>query len=112
MAHLIALAVGRSEKLNALIPCRKCLKFAYKIFSKNCFLPAFRPVVIAILLLVSVKINTLKARRFGNLARFHPEMALFPLSVVLRGFPLAAYPFVRLSENPCAALLNEKIPHF
>jgi len=34
---------------------------------------------------------------------FHPEMALFPLSVVLRGFPLAAYLCVRLSENPCVA---------
>jgi hypothetical protein len=34
---------------------------------------------------------------------FHPEMALFPMSVVLRGFPPAAYGCVRLGENPCAA---------
>jgi len=34
---------------------------------------------------------------------FHPEMALFPLTVVLRVFPSAAYFSVRLGENPCAA---------
>jgi hypothetical protein len=38
-----------------------------------------------------------------RLASFHPEMALFPLSVVLRGFPPATYLSVRLGENPCAA---------
>jgi len=31
---------------------------------------------------------------------------------VLRGLPSAAYPNVRLNENPCAALLIEKISHF
>jgi hypothetical protein len=40
------------------------------------------------------------------------EMALFPLSVVLRGFPPATYHPVRLGENPCGALLSEKISHF
>jgi hypothetical protein len=45
-------------------------------------------------------------------------MALFPISGVLRGFAPAACEKavcgvlrVRLNENPCAALLIEKIPH-
>jgi hypothetical protein len=45
-------------------------------------------------------------------------MALFTLSGVLRGFAPAAYEkavcgvrFVRLDENPCAALLIKKTPH-
>jgi hypothetical protein len=43
---------------------------------------------------------------------FDPEMAIFPMSGVLRGFPPATYKLVRLGENPCAALLTEKISHF
>jgi hypothetical protein len=39
-------------------------------------------------------------------------MALFPMSCVLGGFPACGVLQVRLGENPCAALLNEKIAHF
>jgi hypothetical protein len=39
-------------------------------------------------------------------------MALFPLSCVLRGFVGCGVLHVRLTANPCAALLNEKIAHF
>jgi len=41
----------------------------------------------------------------------HPEMALFPLSGVLRGFCACDVGKVRLGINPCAALLREKIAH-
>ena len=47
-----------------------------------------------------------------HITSFHPEKDLFPMSGVLRGLPSAAYPNVRLNENPCAALLIEKISHF
>ncbi len=47
---------------------------------------------------------------------FHPEMAFFPMSVVLREFAPAAFEEavcdvlrVRLDENSCAALLIKKI---
>lgn len=50
---------------------------------------------------------------------FHPEMAFFPMSVVLREFAPAAFEEaacdvlrVRLDENSCAALLLKKNPHF
>jgi hypothetical protein len=43
---------------------------------------------------------------------FHPEMAHFPMSCVLRGFSACDVPDVRLGGNPCAALLIEKIAHF
>jgi hypothetical protein len=43
---------------------------------------------------------------------FHPEMALFPMSCVLRGFSACDVLDVRLGGNPCAALLIEKIAHF
>jgi hypothetical protein len=36
-------------------------------------------------------------------------MALFPMICVLRGFPPAAYPNVRLNENHCAAFLIKKL---
>jgi hypothetical protein len=39
-------------------------------------------------------------------------MALFSLSGVLRGLTAATYDQVRLTVNPCAALLSEKIAHF
>jgi hypothetical protein len=49
---------------------------------------------------------------------FHPLMALFPMSGVLRGFAPAAYEkavcgvlYVHLNENPCAALLIRKTPY-
>jgi len=44
-------------------------------------------------------------------------MAFFPMSYVLRGFPFAAYAMYAFlsryagNENPCAALLIEKISH-
>jgi hypothetical protein len=38
-------------------------------------------------------------------------MALFVLIGVLRGFPLRRTD-VRLTENPCAALIRTKIAHF
>jgi len=43
---------------------------------------------------------------------FHPEMALFPMSGVLRGFSACGVPDVRLGGNPYAALLIKKIAHF
>jgi hypothetical protein len=46
------------------------------------------------------------------LTSFHPEMALFLMSRVLRGFSACDVPHVRLGVNPCAALLIEKIAHF
>ncbi len=46
------------------------------------------------------------------LASFHPEMALFPMSCVLRGFSACNVLHVRLGGNPCAALLIEKTAHF
>jgi hypothetical protein len=46
------------------------------------------------------------------LISFHPEMALFPMSCVLRGFSAYDVLDVRFGENPCAALLIEKIAHF
>ena len=39
-------------------------------------------------------------------------MALFPMSRVLRGFFARNVLDVGLGENPCAALLIEKIAHF
>jgi len=39
-------------------------------------------------------------------------MAIFSLSGVLRGFLLTTVQEVRLSINPCAALLNKKVAHF
>jgi hypothetical protein len=40
-------------------------------------------------------------------------MTFFPLSGVLRGFPVAAYRKYASPETPvlCAALLNEKMAH-
>jgi len=38
-------------------------------------------------------------------------MAIFPMSGVLRGFPPSTYFKYASGENPCAALLIEKIPH-
>jgi hypothetical protein len=46
------------------------------------------------------------------LISFHPEMALFPMSGVLRGFSACDVFDVRLGENPCPALLIKKIAHF
>jgi hypothetical protein len=43
---------------------------------------------------------------------FHAEMALFPMSCVLRGFAACNALNVRLGGNPCAALLIEKTAHF
>jgi len=40
------------------------------------------------------------------------EMALFPMSCVLRGFAACDVLTVHLGGNPCAALLIEKIAHF
>jgi hypothetical protein len=48
----------------------------------------------------------------GRLTIFHPEMALFPVSGVLRGFSACDVLDVRLGGNPCAALLIEKTAHF
>jgi hypothetical protein len=42
---------------------------------------------------------------------YHSEMALFPMSGVLRGFT-PAVPNIRLGTNPCAALLIKKIAPF
>ena len=39
-------------------------------------------------------------------------MVLFALLGVLRGFSVAAYRQVRLTVNPCAALIRTKIAHF
>jgi hypothetical protein len=39
-------------------------------------------------------------------------MAISPMSGVLPGFPPAAYPKVRLNENPGAVLLIKKIAYF
>lgn len=38
-------------------------------------------------------------------------MVILPLSCVLRGLLAAMYSTVRLAKSPCAALLNETIPH-
>ncbi len=43
---------------------------------------------------------------------FHSEMALFPISCVLRGFSTINVLNVRLGGNPCAALLIEITAHF
>jgi hypothetical protein len=40
------------------------------------------------------------------------EMAIFPMSCVLRGFYACDVLDVRLGENPCVALFIEKIVHF
>jgi hypothetical protein len=56
---------------------------------------------------LTVNLKGLTVTRFLLLlASVHPEMALSPLSGVLRGFPPATYLSVRLGENPCAALLR------
>jgi hypothetical protein len=47
-----------------------------------------------------------------KLISFHPEMALFPMSCVLRAFSACNVLDVRLGGNPCAALLIEKTAHF
>jgi hypothetical protein len=63
----------------------------------------------------NLKIRALLADRIKcmrYLASGHPEMVLFPLSCVLRGFGGCDVLHVRLAANPCAALLNEKIAHF
>ena len=43
---------------------------------------------------------------------FHPEMALLPMSCVLRGFSTGNVLEVRLDGKPCAALLIKKTGHF
>jgi len=48
----------------------------------------------------------------SNWAFIRPEMALFPLSGVLRGIAGCDVLPVRLAGIPCAALLSKKITHF
>jgi hypothetical protein len=44
-----------------------------------------------------------------QLISFHPEMALFPMSGVLRGFSACDVPDVRLGGNPCVRRRRTKL---